>query len=538
MVVALYARVSTVRQAEKDLSIPDQLRQMRDWCTRNGYSVAAEYVELGRTATDDRRAVFQQMMAEATMDPSPFEAIIVHSQSRFFRDAIDFGLYERQLNKSNVQLLSITQPTASDPAGGMMRRLFSVFDEYQSKENGKHTLRAMNENARQGFFNGSRPPFGFRTVETERPGRRGKKKRIEHNPTEAAIVRRIFGLYLRGDGGLELGQKAIAAYLNARSLSYRGKPWTKTHVYQVLHHTAYRGELVFNKTVHKTKKTKPESEWIIAAVEPIIDAETFAEARQRAAGRAPANVPPRVVNSPTLLTGLLACGACGAGMTLSTGKGGRYRYYTCNSRLNGGAKTCSSKSIPMDKLDQAVLASLVEKAFTPNRVRTILAGLKTRFQSGQSKEQQELASLKRELDAADQALSKLYEGVEKGILELDSTLQARAQGHKAKREAILTEMAGLRRRQDLPLARLSAVKVQQFCQALKNVLLGSNKAFAKRYLRALVSEIRLAGNLVTITGSDVALAAAVAGTRALDQRVPRLAMGWLPDQGSNLGPAD
>ncbi len=29
MQVALYARVSTTRQAENDLSIPDQLRQMR-----------------------------------------------------------------------------------------------------------------------------------------------------------------------------------------------------------------------------------------------------------------------------------------------------------------------------------------------------------------------------------------------------------------------------------------------------------------------------------------------------------------------------
>ena len=221
------------------------------------------------------------------MDPPPFEAIIAHSQSRFFRDAIDFGLYERQLNKANVRLLSITQPTASDPAGGMTRRLFSVFDEYQSKENGKHTLRAMNENARQGFFNGSRPPFGFRTVETERPGRRGKKKRIEHDPTEAAIVRRTFDLYLQGNAGQELGHKAIAAYLNARSLNYRGKPWTKTKVYQVLHHTACRGELAFNKTVHKTKKTKPESEWIIASVEPIIDAETFVAARHRSGGAPP-----------------------------------------------------------------------------------------------------------------------------------------------------------------------------------------------------------------------------------------------------------
>ena len=33
--VALYARVSTVKQAEKDLSIPDQLRQMRDFCSQH-----------------------------------------------------------------------------------------------------------------------------------------------------------------------------------------------------------------------------------------------------------------------------------------------------------------------------------------------------------------------------------------------------------------------------------------------------------------------------------------------------------------------
>jgi hypothetical protein len=31
------------------------------------------------------------------------------------------------------------------------------FDDYQSKENAKHTLRAMKENARQGYWNGTRP---------------------------------------------------------------------------------------------------------------------------------------------------------------------------------------------------------------------------------------------------------------------------------------------------------------------------------------------------------------------------------------------
>jgi DNA invertase Pin-like site-specific DNA recombinase len=59
MAVALYARVSTSKQAEKDLSIPDQLRQMREWCKQQGYLIATEYVEPGASATDDRRPIFQ-----------------------------------------------------------------------------------------------------------------------------------------------------------------------------------------------------------------------------------------------------------------------------------------------------------------------------------------------------------------------------------------------------------------------------------------------------------------------------------------------
>ena len=64
----------------------------------------------------------------------------------------------------------------------------------------------MQENARQGFFNGSRPHFGFQAVEAETRGNEGQcKKRIVVDMAEAAIVRRIFKLYLRGDNGAPLG---------------------------------------------------------------------------------------------------------------------------------------------------------------------------------------------------------------------------------------------------------------------------------------------------------------------------------------------
>jgi DNA invertase Pin-like site-specific DNA recombinase len=62
---ALYMRVSTGRQAEHELSIPDQRTQLRTWCRVNGYAVAAEFVEAGASAGDDRRPVFQQMIERA-----------------------------------------------------------------------------------------------------------------------------------------------------------------------------------------------------------------------------------------------------------------------------------------------------------------------------------------------------------------------------------------------------------------------------------------------------------------------------------------
>jgi site-specific DNA recombinase len=69
MIVALYARVSTTKKAEKDLSIPDQLRQMRDWCQRQSHTIAVEYVEAGASATDDRRPEFQRMLPKPAPRP-------------------------------------------------------------------------------------------------------------------------------------------------------------------------------------------------------------------------------------------------------------------------------------------------------------------------------------------------------------------------------------------------------------------------------------------------------------------------------------
>ena len=210
MQIAIYARVSTGRQAENELSIPDQLRQMRQWAERNGHVITKEYIEAGATATDDKRPLFQDMMADATLKgTSPFQMIVVHSFSRFFRDHIEGAIYQRRLRKHGVRVESITQNTSDDPSGEMHRSMIMLFDEYQSKENAKHTLRGMQENARQGYFNGSKAPFGYKTVEAGQTGTRGRiKKKLAINDQESEIVREIFALYVYGkDNTPRIGMK-------------------------------------------------------------------------------------------------------------------------------------------------------------------------------------------------------------------------------------------------------------------------------------------------------------------------------------------
>jgi site-specific DNA recombinase len=48
---ALYLRVSTARQAEHDVSIPDQKRQGEGYCAARGYQVVETFVEAGASAS-------------------------------------------------------------------------------------------------------------------------------------------------------------------------------------------------------------------------------------------------------------------------------------------------------------------------------------------------------------------------------------------------------------------------------------------------------------------------------------------------------
>lgn len=541
MHVALYARVSTTRQAENELSIPDQLRQMREWAKANGHLVVQEYVEPGASATDDKRPEFQKMISNALTKPPSFEGIIIHSLSRFFRDGIEFGMYERRLAKNKVKVISITQPTSDDTNGEMMRRIICLFDEHQSKEISKHVSRSMKENARQGYFNGSRAPFGYQAVATDKAGSRGRqKKKLEIDQAEAEVVRLIYRLYLEGVSGRLMGLKEIAKYLSEQGYLMRGNPWTIQKAHRLLSETLYMGDYYFNVRDSKAKKQRPPEEWVKTDIPAIVDAATFERVRVVRESRAPQSgtAIPKVMSSPVLLAGIIKCGVCGHRMTLSTGKSGTYRYYKCTSRRGQGNHACSSKNLPMEKFDGIVLNQVANTIFQPERLQTLMTELRERIQSGKNSRQEVISELERQLKKMEERQSRLLDAIESGIVELDEMTHRRSQQNKTAREALLIKIADARRT-PLPaeIEYLKPSQVDLFGKALRSKLLAKSSVLAKGYINLLVDEIHVKDDTATIKGSFAALAYAMHQMKmGNSNQVPTFIPNWCARRESNPRP--
>ena len=124
----------------------------------------------------------------------------------------------------------------------------------------------------------------------------------------------------------------------------------------------------------------------------------------------------------------------------------------------------------------------------------------------------------------------MYEAVEKGLLPLDGTLHERVNKHKEKRQEVLTEMAGLQRQKELPLAGLGIRRIRSFCSALKEKLLEKGSNFGKEYLKLLVTEICVDKIEVRLTGSYAALVGALTMSTKPDhfEMVPSFVSVWLP----------
>jgi len=535
---ALYMRVSTGRQAEYDLSIPDQRRQLESWCRAQGYTVAMEFIESGASAGDDRRPVFQQMIERACDGERAFELILVHSHSRFFREAFEQEFYLRKLAKHGVRVVSITQPVGdeSEPVQAMMRKVIALFDEYQSKENAKHVIRSMKENARQGFWNGATAPLGYKLVEAERRGTKIKKK-LDIDPVDAETPRLIFKLYLNGDGNSgALGVKEVVKWLNRNGYrSRRGETFGVASVHKILTNTVYIGQWKFNKTSSRTRQRKPDEEVVTIPVPALIEPRVFEQVQRQLHARSPRVVAPRVTTGPILLTGLAVCATCRGGMTLRTGtsqNGVIHRYYTCSTCVSKGKSACKGRSIRMDKLDGLVTQHLIERLFEPERLATILDSLTTRRAEKAESINSRIMGLQREVGDAEERLKRLYRLVEDGMTDLDDLLKDRLNSLKADRDRAKAALETAKSQIALPI-RIDPALIEQFGRGMREKFTAGSVPFRKAYLQSLIDIVEVDDRQIRIRCSTDVLERAVLAGRAAAESGSQMSTGWRARRDSN-----
>jgi len=369
MKVAVYVRVSSERQAEKELSIPAQLKAIQQYCQNKGWMITQEFVEKGKSAKTDDRPEFQRMIAMAKRTNKNFEAILVHKFDRFSRNRDDHVIYKALLQKYGVKVISVTEQTeAETPQDMLLEGMLEVISEFFNANLAVEVRKGMNQNAKQGYNNGGTPPYGYRTEHLALGNQKTKAVWVLGPREEIDTVRFIFSQYAYED----MGYKKIANLLNERNVpTQKGGQWSASTIRAIIHNESYLGRKIWNKQDYQTKgkKWRDRSEWVITenAHPAIVNEELFNLCKQRSEGRHtgggvthhPYQIKPA---SPFWLRGIFTCDKCGSKMvgnsTASTKKYGGQKYYVCGGYMRKGKEFCPYVSWRKDHIERIVANKL------------------------------------------------------------------------------------------------------------------------------------------------------------------------------------
>ncbi len=541
MKAAAYCRVSTRRQAKNELSLAEQESAIAEYAVKNGYEIVQTYVESGVSGTTDRRPELQRLIRDTNAKPSPFSIVLVYNTSRFFRNANEAAAYRLKLAKRNVRVISVTQDFGDGPEGELALQLVSAIDQYSSSINGSQVRLVMTANAEAGFWNGSRPPFGYRAEVAEQVGQR-EKKRLAIDPDEAQLVRRIFNMYLNGENGAgPQGLKAIASRLNSAGVKIRGKRFITSTVADLLRREAYIGVQFYNVKDSRTGEIRPREEWIPVPVPPIIEQHVFDAVQERLQANKPTQTPARRVNSPTLLAQVGRCAECGAALLLMTGKGGRYRYITCQTKRTMSADACSLRNFRLADVDDVVVSALEQKILQPDRLRTLLAGLLEKSDQAVTERRQRLARLRTALTEAKGALGRLWDAVEAGVAcPRDAAFKERLDTRNREIRSIEQETRQIEcHDRESSKSPITDEVLERFGGMMRSALRDSDPHLRRGYLQMLVSEVRLSNERLVIRGPKNQLETIIATVSKADGNlVPTFAGNWRARNDSNVRPSD
>ncbi len=126
MKAAIYARVSTTNGQDPEM----QLRELREYCERRGWTIAGEYVDTGISGAREKRPELDRMMADAHR--RRFDAVVVWKFDRFARSVSHLLRALETFKALGIEFVSLSeQMDTSTPTGKMVFTVLGAVAELE-----------------------------------------------------------------------------------------------------------------------------------------------------------------------------------------------------------------------------------------------------------------------------------------------------------------------------------------------------------------------------------------------------------------------
>ena len=379
----IYARYSCDQQSEQ--SIEGQLRVCEEYAKRNNILILNTYIDRAMTGTNDNRPDFQRMLKDSFR--REWNYVLVYKLDRFSRNKYETAIHKNTLKENGVKVLSAMENIPDTPEGIILESLLEGMNQYYSAELSQKIKRGMKETRLKGNFHGGTVLYGYKVE--------GRKLVIDEN--DAEVVRYIYSEYAKGKY-----VRQIIKDLTSKGIYYKGKPFAKNSVYNILKNEKYSG-------------TYRHGEEVIDNMYPqIVPTDVFERVRAKVNKN---KYGKKSVQIDYLLRQKLKCGKCGQPMHGESGtakNGKRVYYYKCNGRKKR-INDCDKEMIRKEVIEDLVINTIIDKLSNSAHMDFIVNSLLL-IQEQQLKENSIINVLTKQKRQVDTALNNLVCAIERGII--------------------------------------------------------------------------------------------------------------------------
>jgi site-specific DNA recombinase len=421
--VYTYTRVSTAMQID-GYSLDAQKSRMNAYAAFNDFQIVGEYEDAGKSGKSiEGRFAFNQMMEDIKSGKDGVSYVLVFKLSRFGRNAADVLSTLQVMQDFGVNLICVEDGLdSSKEAGKLMISVLSAVAEIERENIRVQTMEGRIQKAREGKWNGGFAPYGYKL----------EKGQLLINEEEAEAIRMIFDLYVHTDMGANGLAKYLANHGVVKIQRQNGKNplFDSSLIRRILRNPVYCGKIAYGRRktekVHGTRndyRLVEQDNYLLAdgQHEALVSEELWHDAQVKLLAQAKKyeKVNRGKDTKIHLLTGLLKCPVCGAGMygnksIKHKADGTKYKdffYYGCKHRnMTRGHKCDYKKQIHEELLDNAVAEVITKLVSNPKFAALMQQKISMKVDT--TAIEQEIANYEKQLRQSYSTKSRLMEEID------------------------------------------------------------------------------------------------------------------------------